>query len=325
MRPVVSLLLIIGTSAPFQTDAGVPFNGLGGEALLREIARGSRPSALVGTEVIDIDFDDPFTGRSIRISGGELPAGYEWSTLVPEEWWRESARIYGDTVSRDLYNMIPLDTDVRQWRGSRPISEVVTVRYSNGLWKSGLGLMGGEEFECYWPPEALKGRLARTYFYMSTLYHVDVWAPEAYLMMNSDRWPGLDPYSSRMLMDWHRACPPGPDEIAVNDLARRMQGNSNPFVDYPDLAEYIWGSRQGETFLIEGEPKALRGTYRLSEGQIDLWSPYVASDAVWEADGVRVDGSSVSTTALGIGDHRLNYRSPSTGERGCLMIKITEG
>ncbi len=33
MRLLVSLLLITGTSVPFQTDAGVPFNGLGAKPL----------------------------------------------------------------------------------------------------------------------------------------------------------------------------------------------------------------------------------------------------------------------------------------------------
>lgn len=324
MRLLVSLLLITGTSALFLTDAGVPFNGLKGEALIRGISDGCRPAALADPNVAYLTLSDPFSGETVDLSNGSLPEGYEWGTLVSAEWWRESPAVYGDTVSRDLYNMMPLNADVRRWRGSRPIGQVVKADFSNGLWSAGLGLMAGEDFECYWPPEALRGRLARTYFYMAALYHVDVWASEAYLMMSGSRWPGLSRYAAEMLMEWHRTWPVSAAETALNERGEQLQGNRNPFVDYPDLAEYLWGSRQEQQFVIEDEPKALRGTYSMSEGRIDLWSPYVPDDAVWTADGAAVNGPWIQTAALGPGDHRLDYRSPSTGERGCVMIKITE-
>jgi hypothetical protein len=41
----------------------------------------------------------------------------------------------------------------------------------------------------------------------------------------------MDPVSPKEL---HRA-------IEVN----KIQGNRNPFIDYPDLVEYIWGDKQG--------------------------------------------------------------------------------
>lgn len=325
MRLLVSLLLITGTSVPFQTDAGVPFNGLGGEALMRGISRACRPVTLTTFKSLDGCVDDPFNGAQVMISDGKLPDGYQWGNLVSARWWRMVPDLYGDTVSRDLYNLLPLGSDVVEWRADRPVGEVVTPSYSNALWSAGLGLLGGEEFECYWPPEALRGRLARTYFYMSTLYHADLWAPEAYLMMSSETWPGLSGYAAGMLVDWHRSWPAGADEIRLNELGERLQGNRNPFVDYPELAEYLWGAHKDENFEIEGEPKALKGTYRLSEERIDLYSPYIPSDAVWTVDGLSVDGAWVMASGLGLGMHRLDYSSASSGERGRLTINIVEG
>lgn len=324
MRLLVSLILLTGTSVPFMTDAGVPFNGLEGEELLNSVARTCRPKILVAPGALDGMIRDPFSGVTVKIQSGELSGGYEWGGMVASEWWRLSPDVYGDTVSHDLFNLIPLGEDVRQWRGSRPVSEVVRSRFDNGLWSSGLGLMGGEEFECYMPPEELRGRLARTFFYMATLYHVDIWAPEAYLIMSGKRWPGLSRYGAELLMDWHRTWAVDAYEQALNEFASRRQGNRNPFVDYPALAEHLWGIYEGEAFEVVGEPVALRGTYSLRDDRIDLWSPYVPDDALWTVDDMAVSEPWILTSTLGLGKHRFSYTSPSTGEKGCVMIKVVE-
>ena len=49
-----------------------------------------------------------------------------------------------------------------------------------------------------------------------------------------------------MLLDWHRADPVSRKEIARADAVSTIQHNRNPFVDYPDLVEYIWGNKQGQ-------------------------------------------------------------------------------
>ncbi len=41
------------------------------------------------------------------------------------------------------------------------------------------------------------------------------------------------------------------DPVSKKELDRaievnKIQGNRNPFIDYPELAEYIWGEKQGE-------------------------------------------------------------------------------
>lgn len=40
------------------------------------------------------------------------------------------------------------------------------------------------------------------------------------------------------------------DPVSQKELDRavevnKIQGNRNPFIDYPELAEYIWGNKQG--------------------------------------------------------------------------------
>nr|MDE6295687.1 endonuclease [Muribaculaceae bacterium] len=53
-----------------------------------------------------------------------------------------------------------------------------------------------------------------------------------------------------MLLRWSRQDPVSQKEILRNDAVEKSQGNRNPFVDFPELAEYIWGTRTREVFHI---------------------------------------------------------------------------
>ena len=49
-----------------------------------------------------------------------------------------------------------------------------------------------------------------------------------------------------LLLKWHREDPVSQKEIDRNNGIQKTQGNRNPFIDYPYLAEYIWGEKAGE-------------------------------------------------------------------------------
>lgn len=50
------------------------------------------------------------------------------------------------------------------------------------------------------------------------------------------------------LLDWHRNDPPDDYEMNRNNIIYNWQFNRNPFIDQPDLIEYIWGDMVGETW-----------------------------------------------------------------------------
>ena len=58
---------------------------------------------------------------------------------------------------------------------------------------------------------------------------------------------GLTKKAVVLLMKWHREDPVSQKEIDRNNGIQETQGNRNPFIDYPYLAEYIWGEKAGET------------------------------------------------------------------------------
>ncbi len=47
------------------------------------------------------------------------------------------------------------------------------------------------------------------------------------------------------LLDWHRNDPPDDFEMNRNNVIYEWQINRNPFIDQPDLVEYIWGDQVG--------------------------------------------------------------------------------
>lgn len=325
MRLLVSAILITGTSAPLFTEAGVPFNGLKGEALIRAIGENCRPAATVGTDRISGTYFDPFNGRTIEIRSGSLPEDYEWGCMIPAEWWENGDETARAAAGSDLHNLMPLDGDVRANRGQLPPGDVASPVFSNGFWSAGKTTVAGIESSWFSPPAALRGRYARTCFYMAAVHHVDSWSLQGgFTMMDSRAYPGLSAYAIDLLLGWHRANPADGAEIEANSRVAALQGNSNPFVDYPDLAEHLWGNRKDTAFVIEDEPQPLRAVYTLDDVRVDLWSPHVPADALWAVDGRTVTDSFVSTVSLGLGDHILTYSSPSTGESGRVMIKIQE-
>ncbi|MCX7548259.1 endonuclease [Xanthomarina sp. F1114] len=48
------------------------------------------------------------------------------------------------------------------------------------------------------------------------------------------------------LLEWHRNDPPDDFEMNRNNIIYEWQINRNPFIDQPDLIEYIWGDMVGE-------------------------------------------------------------------------------
>jgi hypothetical protein len=60
-------------------------------------------------------------------------------------------------------------------------------------------------------------------------------------------------WAFNMLMQWAKDDPVSDKEIARNEAVYQMQGNRNPFVDYPGLEDYIWGEKKDEPFSYGGE------------------------------------------------------------------------
>ena len=106
-------------------------------------------------------------------------------------------------------------------------------------------------FICFEPSEEYRGDFARAYFYIATAYEDFTWKSgtspfDAALAMDNDSYLEFKPWLIEVLLDWHRADPVSDKEICRADQISNIQHNRNPFIDYPELVEYIWGNKKGE-------------------------------------------------------------------------------
>lgn len=90
---------------------------------------------------------------------------------------------------------------------------------------------------------SFKGDVARSVFYMAVRYNgLDVVSGNP-PNNTVGQFGNLD-----SLLVWHRNDPPDDFEMNRNNVVYIWQKNRNPFIDYPDLVEYIWGNQQGNTW-----------------------------------------------------------------------------
>ena len=74
-----------------------------------------------------------------------------------------------------------------------------------------------------------KGDVARIIFYMLTRYS-----------QSDSNGVTKVAQSMNMLLEWNELDPVDALEIQRNKVAEGIQGNRNPFIDYPELADAIW-------------------------------------------------------------------------------------
>lgn len=171
----------------------------------------------------------------------------------------------------DLMMIIPVDAYVNQRRSNNPYG-VCAGGYTyvnDSLGVSMLGKLGTSTYNGYTstvfePDDEYKGDFARIYFYMVTCYKSDVqnWPGCGQLDYATNGYKAFSDWSIQMLLEWHRADPVSPKEIARNEAVYSShvgnkeygQGNRNPFVDHPELAEYIWGTKQNTVWTGNYDP-----------------------------------------------------------------------
>ena len=207
---------------------------------------------------------------------------YNREHSIPKSW-------YGGSTSGpgcDIFHLVPTDGKVNGIRSNYPFGEVSSADYNKHGNKKGsaksITITGGNTIAgntgatisasgtVFEPRDEYKGDFARGY--MGALLR---WAGEkaftekegskTFTTNFSTGSFGLTKYGVALLMKWHRQDPVSKKEIDRNNGIQKTQGNRNPFIDYPYLAEYIWGEKAGQTLNLDDIITAYDSRFVLGE------------------------------------------------------------
>ncbi|MBD5214657.1 MAG: ribonuclease [Bacteroidales bacterium] len=165
----------------------------------------------------------------------------------PKSWWGGSTTT---PAYVDLNHLYPSEAAANMAKSNYPLGTVSTSKFDNGVVKVGYAVtgQGGGAAQVFEPADEYKGDFARTYFYMVTCYQNLTWNKSYSWMLQQNTYPTLTGWAQQLLLEWNRMDPVSEKEINRNEEVYKIQNNRNPFIDYPQLAEYIWGDRRDELF-----------------------------------------------------------------------------
>ena len=150
-----------------------------------------------------------------------------------------------DIAYRDVHNLKPCDRSVNASRGVKD--------FDNGGNNHEEALSCLIDFDSWEPADFVKGDVARILFYMVVRYDpgynnynetfdlelVDYTTPD-----------NFDPILGKLstLLEWHVLDPVDDFEVNRNEVIYSYQQNRNPFVDHPELVDYIWGENNNQNW-----------------------------------------------------------------------------
>ncbi len=183
-------------------------------------------------------------------SQGAAGAGMNIEHSFPKSWWGGAK----SQAYKDLYNLMPCEGKINSTKSNYPMGIVVSGDKGNGWTKVGKGTDG----KWYWEPaDPWKGDFARGYMYMATAYQDYNWeGKQALQILQQGVYPTLQKWAYTLYIQWAKADKPNALEIKRNNDVAKIQGNRNPYVDFPNLMEYVWGDSTNIAFNPETTVKS---------------------------------------------------------------------
>ena len=179
------------------------------------------------------------TKRYFPIKDGSA-AGMDIEHSLPKSWWGGTE----NDAYKDLYLLNPADRVANNNKSNYPPGILSDSNKVN----NGTFFMGKDT---QWKDYAFsiideyKGDFARAYFYVATAYHDMKWDASYSKYVTNTSYLTFTPYLIEVLLQWHRIDPVSEKEINRLDAISTIQHNRNPFIEYPELVEHIWGNKKG--------------------------------------------------------------------------------
>lgn len=202
--------------------------------------------------------------------------GFNREHAVANSWW--GAKAGNAEAYSDLHHVTPADGAANNAKSNYPLGEYsagMTLKwpiktetymaadthdhnsgkpcYNNAshVWEvSNSSDFGGADY-VFEPAEQYKGDFARMYLYVVCAYEGELtWQTNYMFTSDAQKQTTIKPWALNLLLKWHRQDPISDKERARNNAVEGVQGNRNPFIDYPELVEYIWGNKQDSGFNL---------------------------------------------------------------------------
>ena len=174
---------------------------------------------------------------------------YNREHSVPKSWFNKQSPMVSD-----IWHVYPTDGKINGMRSNNPFGEVGSGASSskNEFSKWGKCVTPGYSGTVFEPNDEYKGDFARTYFYFATRYKGVATSGQGALVFTST-YPYITGWQLDMLLRWHKKDPVSPKELDRNEAVYdSRQGNRNPFIDYPELVDLIFGDSRNIPFMPDG-------------------------------------------------------------------------
>lgn len=193
---------------------------------------------------------DMYSNETRYFNGFNGIDGMHIEHSLPNSWWGGIK----NNAYKDLYHLYPADATMNMSKSNNPLGEVSgTPIRDNGLSKMGKNGFGNTYTgNCFEPADIYKGDFARSYFYIATAYedYASLWNSP---MMQNNTWPVWQSWALQLLMEWNKNDLKSTREEERAEAVYKIQGNRNPFIDYPDLVDYIWGDKTSTPYPFPDE------------------------------------------------------------------------
>lgn len=177
---------------------------------------------------------------------------YNREHSFPASWFDDAS-----PMRTDLHHVIPTDGYVNNRRSNYSYGEVGAASYQSfggfsrlGAPTSDLKAQGCNEKAVFEPNDIYKGDLARIYFYMVTCYESRLSSWSNAKMLDQSAYPAFKKWACQMLLKWAKEDALSEKETARLEAVYDIQHNRNPYVDFPGLEQYVWGTWADSTFSV---------------------------------------------------------------------------
>ncbi|MGI2259338.1 endonuclease [Shewanella sp. GXUN23E] len=263
-----------------------------------------------------------YTGNSVsKHDNGGLAGDWNREHVWPKSHGFPQESQWGYT---DAHHLRPTDVAVNGARGALDFDAVAGLEGTTEV-TGAPGNYRNTALNAFEPRDAVKGDVARMMFYMDTRYELNGngGMPDLLLVDNTGT-SGAQAGKLCTLYQWHLQDPVDDADKKRNNAVYEYQGNRNPYIDYPEWVQQVYGAACGDaplpgldvTFVIEGPTTVVEG----ESISLDASKSSVADGQSLTYSWKQVSGPEMSLVADGA---LLTMTAPLVDSTQAVVIELT--